>query len=73
MSTGNRNYDDIIVGVGIIGSAIAYNISTRALPQEVEQHFSNLGILTKLKDCVDLYDVTEDWIPFTTTQIFRQL
>jgi sarcosine oxidase subunit beta len=31
--------------------------------QRFAQRFPGLGIPTKLKGCVDLYDVTEDWIP----------
>ena len=31
--------------------------------QRLGLRFPNLGIPSKLKGCVDLYDVTEDWIP----------
>jgi sarcosine oxidase subunit beta len=31
--------------------------------QRLAQRFPSLGIPNKLKGCVDLYDVTEDWIP----------
>lgn len=31
--------------------------------QRLAQRFPSLGIPSKLKGCVDLYDVTEDWIP----------
>lgn len=31
--------------------------------QRLAQRFPALGIPTKLRGCVDLYDVTEDWIP----------
>ncbi|MDH3629656.1 MAG: FAD-binding oxidoreductase [Gammaproteobacteria bacterium] len=31
--------------------------------QRLAQRFPSLGIPNKMKGCVDLYDVTEDWIP----------
>ena len=31
--------------------------------QRLAQRFPSLGIPSRLQGCVDLYDVTEDWIP----------
>ena len=49
----SKSHDAVIIGAGIIGAAIGYDLSKRG----------RRTLNVEMQGCVDLYDVTEDWIP----------